>query len=277
MTSALSNMSNLGQRVIVALIGVAILITCIVLNEWAYLIVFGIICLLSMLEFYKLTGLDGLLPLKSWGTFTGLLLYLLSFLVEHGDLSSKYYFIVLPIATSIFFIKLYKKSDERPFTNIAYTFLGVLYVALQFAFLNMIAFTDGVYNYQIIMGILLLLWASDSGAYFAGTRFGKTKLFERVSPKKSWEGFVGGLILNLGVAWALSHYFPFFPLWKWVVIGVIVSVAGTYGDLVESLFKRGIEIKDSGKTLPGHGGFLDRFDGLLLSVPFIVAFIELTK
>jgi phosphatidate cytidylyltransferase len=129
----------------------------------------------------------------------------------------------------------------------------------------------------LVMGCLFLLWASDSGAYFAGTKFGKTKLFERVSPKKSWEGSMGGFAASMLVGVVLGRYFTSLPLWQWLVIGLIIVVAGTYGDLVESLFKRSIKIKDSGSIIPGHGGFLDRFDGLLLSVPFIVAFLKLVN
>ncbi|MCL4155446.1 UNVERIFIED_CONTAM: hypothetical protein GTU68_014602 [Idotea baltica] len=133
----------------------------------------------------------------------------------------------------------------------------------------------GSYQFELVVGILLLTWASDTGGYFAGTMFGKTKLFLRISPKKSWEGFVGGTILTLLIAVAMSYYADILPLWKWLMIGVLTVTAGTYGDLVESLFKRSINIKDSGETLPGHGGFLDRFDALLLSLPFIAAFLKL--
>ena len=159
--------------------------------------------------------------------------------------------------------------------NIAYTFLGIIYVALPFALICVLSMVLGRYSWQIVLGCLFLLWASDTGAYFAGTNFGKTKLFERVSPKKSWEGSIGGFILAMFIAYILSIYFEDIEGWKWYVIGAIIVIAGTYGDLVESLFKRSIKIKDSGSVIPGHGGFLDRFDGLLLSVPFIIAFLKL--
>ncbi|MFT7363875.1 MAG: phosphatidate cytidylyltransferase, partial [Algoriphagus sp.] len=158
----------------------------------------------------------------------------------------------------------------------AFTFLGIFYVAVPFSLLNLAVFSvDGVYMYEILIGCLLILWATDTGAYFAGTRFGKTKLFERVSPKKSWEGFLGGAFSAIGVAFILARYFHVIEDWKWLVIAGIIIIAGTYGDLIESLFKRSIEIKDSGNGLPGHGGFMDRFDGLLLSAPFITAFLKI--
>jgi phosphatidate cytidylyltransferase len=176
-----------------------------------------------------------------------------------------------------FFIKLYKSEDEKPFKNIAYTFLGVIYVALPFALIIILAFLtpDFRFSWQRPLGCLFLLWASDTGAYFAGTKFGKTKLFERVSPKKSWEGSIGGFVAAMLVSFVLTQYFDDLEDWQWYVCGAIIVVAGTYGDLVESLFKRSIKIKDSASTIPGHGGFLDRFDGLLLSVPFIITFLKM--
>jgi phosphatidate cytidylyltransferase len=200
----------------------------------------------------------------------------LTFFIEKGDLAYQNYYILSPLLTLIFFIKLYKSKDEKPFKNIAYTFLGIIYVALPFALLTVLAFIkNDTYDPNIVLGCLFLLWASDSGAYFAGTKFGKTKLFERVSPKKSWEGSIGGMIAAMLVATIISRYYTNYSAFQWYSIGIIIVVAGTYGDLVESLFKRSINIKDSADTIPGHGGFLDRFDGLLLSIPFIIPFVKL--
>ncbi len=275
MKSRLDKYSNLTQRVIVAIAGVAIIITAIYWQPWSYFAVFLIITFFSMREFYKLVGIDGYLPLSFWGTLTGILIYTFTFLVQMNLITPDILFLVFPLSSIIYFIKLYKKSDVKPFTNIAYTFLGILYVALPFSLLHIIAFCTGIYRFEIITGILLLTWASDTGGYFAGTRYGKTSLFKRISPKKSWEGFIGGAILTLAIAFLLSIFADVFPLWKWMTIGLLTVIAGTYGDLVESLFKRSIRIKDSGASLPGHGGFLDRFDALLLSVPFIAAFLRL--
>jgi phosphatidate cytidylyltransferase len=177
----------------------------------------------------------------------------------------------------VYLVKLYKKNERKPFTNIAFTFLGIIYVAVPFALFNIAAFEDGVYNYEIIWGCLFILWACDTGAYFAGTFFGKRKLFERISPKKSWEGFFGGAALALLFAFGIAQFFHSYSVTEWMIIGVIIVVGGTYGDLVESLLKRSIEIKDSGTILPGHGGFLDRFDGLLIAIPFIVVYVELLR
>lgn len=269
----LSKYNNLTQRIITAFLGAILIVTSIVLSEWAFFTVFFVICLFTQLEFYKLVGLDGMLPLKFWGTFCGLVIYSLIFLIEKQILSVDFYFFIFPVSSSIFFVKLYKKTDKKPFTNIAFTFLGIIYVAIPISLMNILAFTRGGYSWQIIIGTLLLHWASDTGAYFAGVRFGKTKLFERISPKKSWEGSIGGAILACAFAYGLSHYFTDLLWREWFIIAGISVIAGTYGDLIESLFKRSIHIKDSGSSIPGHGGFLDRFDGLLLSLPFIVAFL----
>ncbi|MEL7006272.1 MAG: phosphatidate cytidylyltransferase [Bacteroidota bacterium] len=275
MTSILSKYNNLTQRIIAALIGAVVIISCIFYSPWTYFFIFLFICIITQLEFYKLLGLDGLLPLKFFGTFCGSLIFSLSFLVENETISGKYYFTIFPAFACIYLIYLYRRQSVKPFRGIAFTFLGILYVAVPFALLNIIAFHLGEYKFELILGALLILWASDTGAYFAGVRFGKRKLFERVSPKKSWEGSIGGLLLATSMAYGLYYFTDVMPLWEWLFFGFIIVIGGTYGDLVESLFKRSIEIKDSGRLIPGHGGFLDRFDGLLLAAPFLVAFIKI--
>ena len=200
--------------------------------------------------------------------------FLLVFLYRGGPYFQSLLRPDFPLVSCVYIIKLYKKSEHKPFTNIAFTFLGIFYIAIPFALLNIASFENKQYNYQIMWGCLFILWASDTGAYFAGTLLGKNKLFERISPKKTWEGLFGGVVLAAIITYGIAHYFTSLALWQWVTIAAIIIVGGTFGDLVESLLKRSIEIKDSGDALPGHGGFLDRFDGLLISAPFIVAFLE---
>jgi phosphatidate cytidylyltransferase len=273
----LRSLSNLQQRVIAAIIAVPFLLFCVLYSDYTFLVLFLVIGALAQLEFYKLVGsISDNLPLTFYGTFCGAVMHVLTFFIEKGDLAYQNYYILSPLLTLIFFIKLYKSKDEKPFKNIAYTFLGIIYVALPFTLLTVLAYIkNDTYDPNIVLGCLFLLWASDSGAYFAGTKFGKTKLFERVSPKKSWEGSIGGLVTAMLVATIISRYFTNYSAFQWYAIGIIIVVAGTYGDLVESLFKRSINIKDSADTIPGHGGFLDRFDGLLLSIPFIIPFVKL--
>ncbi len=271
----LSKYNNLTQRAITALIGTMVVVGSILWGPWSYFVVFLFLAICTQIEFYNLVKAHGIVPLKYLGTFSGTLIFTLTFLIEQQILDQNWYFAIFPLVSIIYFIKLYKKNETRPFTNIAFTFLGIIYVAIPFSLINVIAFNDGPYNFEPIVGMLFLLWASDTGAYFAGTAFGKTKLFERVSPKKSWEGSLGGAALSLGFAYVFSIYFTDILLSEWLIISGIIVITGTYGDLVESLFKRTLEIKDSGQVLVGHGGFLDRFDGLLLSVPFILMFLKI--
>jgi phosphatidate cytidylyltransferase len=288
--TALSKYSNLTQRIITGLLGSGAIIYGLAVSEWAYFAIFFIICFFSLREFYKLSAFDGLLPLKTVGILIGMVIFCLSFFIERQDISSKYYFVIFPLMALVYMIKLYKKGEYKPFTNIAFTFLGIFYIAVPLSLLNHVVFHEiqpewkviNTYSFQVILGILLILWATDTGAYFAGTFLGKHKLFERISPKKTWEGFIGGALLAGIIAFVfnliLANYNKqFLSVTDWIVITIIIVVGGTFGDLVESLLKRSIEIKDSGSSIPGHGGFLDRFDGLFISAPFVVAYLELFK
>lgn len=281
METPVKKYSNLTQRLITGILGSAAIIAGVSYSQWTYFAIFFIICLFTLLEFYNLVGLDGLAPQKAFGTLCGVLIFCLSFFIEgriplNGKaMPTEFYILIFPIISCIYMIKLYKKFERKPFTNIAFTFLGIFYVVVPFVLLNVIVFDGGVYNFEIILGSLLILWASDTGAYFAGTFFGKRKLFERISPKKSWEGFIGGAVLALIFAYGSSQFLHTLTISQWIIVGIIIIVGGTFGDLIESLLKRSIEIKDSGDSLPGHGGFLDRFDGLLISAPFIAAYLEI--
>lgn len=293
MNKPLSKYSNLTQRIITGLLGSAAIIYGLIVSEWAFFAIFFIICFFSLREFYKLSIADGLVPLRTIGITIGMIIFCLSFFIERQYLDSKYYFAIFPLMALVYMIKLYKKGEHKPFTNIAFTFLGIFYIAAPLSLLNHVIFRNSgsslgligclensSYYFQPILGILLILWATDTGAYFAGTFLGKHKLFERISPKKTWEGFVGGAVLAGVIAFVynliLANYDKqFLSTIDWVVITIIIVVGGTFGDLVESLLKRSIEIKDSGSSIPGHGGFLDRFDGLFISAPFVVAYLEI--
>lgn len=180
----------------------------------------------------------------------------------------------------IFIFEIYRNT-KKPFINIGITFLGVLYVALPFSLLNFIAFPDlhlhllqnERYNPHILLGMIYMIWINDTGAYLVGSKFGKTKLFERISPKKSWEGSIGGAAFALIGAYIISIYYTDIEMIDWFIISGIVIVFGTLGDLVKSLLKRSIGVKDSGTILPGHGGILDRFDSIILSSPFVLIYI----
>lgn len=272
--STLSNLSNLQQRVIAAFVGGIGILYSIYANQWSFFAMFLFIGINCQVEFYRLVSNELAKPNMFLGLFIGIMNLIFTFCYMQSWLEACWFLLNFPLISLIFLQELYRKKDN-PFANISFTLIGIIYTSLPFSLMVASAFVkgDGQYSYQIIMGCLLMLWASDSGAYFAGKNLGKRKLFERISPKKTWEGSIGGLLSSLLFAFVLSFWFTDLELWKWLVLAVIIVVIGSYGDLVESLFKRSIKIKDSGSFIPGHGGFLDRFDGLLLAVPFITTFL----
>jgi phosphatidate cytidylyltransferase len=177
----------------------------------------------------------------------------------------------------IFIIKLFENTHNE-FSTLAFQVLGLMYITLPLVMLTKMGFFNTMdYSPGLPMGFFLLLWTSDTGAYLAGRSLGRTKLFERVSPKKTWEGSLGGLLLTLLVAFFLHRIFDDVGLRDWLIIGTLVVIFGTFGDLFESLLKRNLHIKDSGTILPGHGGVLDRFDGLFLAVPAIFFYLLFTN
>jgi len=229
-------------------------------------------------EFYTISLLGDNQPQKVIGIIMGALVFIAFALIAMDLQNAMILLFFLPLIYLVFVIELFRKN-KNPFRNIAFTLLGIVYVALPFALLNLIAVrsTNGVYEPRILIGILLILWASDTGAYLVGSRIGKRKLFERISPKKSWEGSFGGAVLSLIAAYVNTRMFPVFPSGNWFVIAFLIVIMGTFGDLVESLYKRSKNVKDSGAILPGHGGILDRFDSLILASPFIYTYLEWTK
>ena len=176
--------------------------------------------------------------------------------------------------------ELYLKR-ENPIGNWAHTMLSQVYIALPFALLNVISFqndfvsSEVTYNPILPLSVFIFLWMSDTGAYCIGTLVGKHRLFERISPKKSWEGSIGGAVVALIAAAVLAHFFHTLNLWEWMGLALTIVVFGTWGDLTESLFKRQLGIKDSGRILPGHGGMLDRFDSALMAIPAATVYLYL--
>ncbi|GAB3827259.1 phosphatidate cytidylyltransferase [Hymenobacter jeollabukensis] len=163
-----------------------------------------------------------------------------------------------------------EKQPFSPFPNVGVALLGLFYVTLPMSGLNVLAFTAGGYDYRRIFGLLFMVWAADTGAYAAGKTFGKHKLALSISPGKTWEGWVGGTLLTLAVGWALGYLIPEMPLVTRLVAALVVAVFGVLGDLAESMLKRSVGVKDSGRIMPGHGGLLDRFDAFLFVVPVLV-------
>ena len=234
-------------------------------------------------EYYALIKNSGAKPKIFFGMLTSLSAYVLSTLIASGLLEAKYIaLLILPLLTAMI-TGLYGE-EKKPFETLAHTFFPVLYAGLPLCLFPFAAFSHtglstllphnyGTFSPGIVIGFFALIWANDTGAYLAGITFGRHRLFERISPKKSWEGFVGGVIFAAVSGWLLSAWLGVVSDIQWVVIALIVSVFGTYGDLVESMLKRSVGVKDSGSIMPGHGGFLDRFDSTLLAFPAIYLFI----
>lgn len=269
-------MTNLAQRFATGLSGAAILITAILWSETTFLLLLVLMSALCLLEFYKLCKGDNIQPQIFLGVIFGILPFISPLLHSAFEIPINLLPIILIIPFLIFIRELYTKS-AKPFTNIAFTLLGIIYISAPLFMFYLFAFQssnaiDAGYVGENILGFFLILWATDTGAYFAGKFLGKNKFFERISPKKTWEGFIGGALLGLSVAFVVSKYVTSFSMIDWLITAVIIIITGALGDLVESMFKRSINIKDSGNILPGHGGVLDRFDGLFIAAPFVFVY-----
>lgn len=181
---------------------------------------------------------------------------------------------VLPLLWLI--IELFLKESNP--INVGLNLLGLKYIAFPISASFFIVYQNGEYHWQYLLALMIFMWINDAFAYAAGSLFGKHKLFPRISPGKTWEGFSGGLIGTILGSFLIYYYFPhpeLHPLKTYIILAIIATVAGTIGDLIESMFKRYLGIKDSGSVLPGHGGFLDRFDSLLLAIPIAALYIVL--
>ncbi|HCN84521.1 MAG TPA: phosphatidate cytidylyltransferase [Sphingobacteriaceae bacterium] len=259
-------------RAITGIFFVAAMLASVLLGEYVFSVFLLFLSLLCLDEFYRLVKTDNIKPLRIPGIILGLGVFIPigSYFLKGDEWTC--ILIAVPLSVLIFLTELYRKN-EAPFHNIAYTFLGIIFAVIPFSFFHALGFIEGVYNFHFPLGFLLMLWAHDTGAYLFGIKFGKNRLFERHSPKKSWEGLFGGIATSLLVSWILSIYYKELPAIHWAGISLIIAVFGTYGDLVESMMKRSMDKKDSGSLLPGHGGLLDRFDGLLLSAPLVFIYL----
>ena len=267
------SLKTLGIRAITGAIFVATIVGSILWNKYSFAVVFIGFTAMATAEFYKLVedlthtprGTKFVDVLGSIMLFLTLYIYADKDFDMSGIITAPYlvYFLVR------FIMQLYDKA-ERPLEGWAYSFLGQIYVALPFALCNILYYR---FSPLILLSLFAFIWVNDTGAYLVGCTIGKHRLFERISPKKSWEGFWGGLILAAGAAYLASLYIDVLNTWQWIGLALICSVFGTWGDLCESLIKRSLNVKDSGNTLPGHGGWLDRFDSILLAVPAAILYL----
>ena len=268
---------NLQLRILTALsLGLGF-VGAIYISAYAAIALFATLLLLGLFEFFRIAAsIDAQINPNRPLTIVlaiclfGILAILPGFL-RLDLLFPQDYFLALGILFTLILIlfsaELFR-NKPKPLENIAFGIFSVAYLAIPFGLIISSSFdSEGNYQAWNILYFFFFMWASDTGAYFAGRFFGKRKLFERLSPKKTIEGFIGGMLASGLLGWAAHSHLGKFGLIEWIGIGVLLSITGTAGDLFESMLKRQAGIKDSGNILPGHGGILDRFDSALLSAP----------
>jgi phosphatidate cytidylyltransferase len=235
----------------------------------SFLLLFGIFLLIAVSEFCDLVQLKKIFPLS-----IGAAGYFLFSYFEVSPSSS----ILLLVATLFVSVKAFlflfdtQQKTLDPLSKYVYL---IGYVILPIILVTKIPFINNVFTPKVIISIFILIWTNDTFAFIVGKSIGKHKLFERISPKKTIEGFVGGLVFALIFSILIAKYFVFHPVFHWIMIALIVSIFGTIGDLVESKFKRMANVKDSGKIMPGHGGILDRLDSVIFAAPFVFLFYQI--
>ncbi|MDR0799532.1 MAG: phosphatidate cytidylyltransferase [Dysgonamonadaceae bacterium] len=262
-------MNNFQLRSVTGALYVALITVGILINSYTFLGLFSLVVWLCLREFYCLVNAQKRTAILIWpNCLGGVLLFISTYLYASGICGRFIFCIYLLYLVATFISELYKKQSD-PLNHLAYIFLGQVYIALPLALLNGLAFpalAGGSYYSLLVLALFIFLWVNDTFAYSVGVLFGKHRLFPRISPKKSWEGFFGGLVFTVMSSLIFAHFEPEIPYYHWIGMSIIVVIFSTWGDLVESLMKRTFEVKDSGHALPGHGGFLDRFDSLLLAV-----------
>ena len=279
------DVKNFVTRTLAGIVLVAVIIAATVWSPYSFGLLFMLISLLATQELLKL--------LTKKTTFLGGVsaMLFLAIYAEHAMMFSERMIVIVWVVYGMSLLTAMigqlwntKTNPVEAWMHIAYS---QIYVAVPFAVLNMIAFFRGQFTPVLVLSMLVFIWANDSFAYLTGSLFGRHRMFERVSPKKSWEGFIGGNIFALVAAYLMSildqplsnllvgHDGASLELWQWLVFAQIVVVFGTLGDLVESLLKRTLGVKDSGAAIPGHGGWLDRFDSLIFAAPVVASYLYL--
>lgn len=278
--------TNLRQRLIVGVLGGAFFVGALLWRPESLVLLLLALTVAGTLEFYRLLTTAGFRPDRPLGV--GLAVLGLGSLLAGttGWPATWLPWLLAPMGVLVMVRELYQPAHPQPFVNIALTWAGALYLAVPLGLLFFLAFPGNAFAGALaehsfsglpVLGLVLLIWAADTGAYAAGRLWGRRKLFPRHSPGKTWEGWLGGTLLTMAAAVGINHWMPnALTLTQWLGAGVLVSIFGVWGDLVESMLKRSLGVKDSGTLLPGHGGVLDRFDSLLLAAPFVVAWVKLS-
>ncbi len=277
-------MSNFWARTITGLSMVLLLIAAMAFSYWLLSALFLLVTIFGLWEFYSIFATETIRPQRIFGTIAGALLYISIVVVFRISLPvATISRLVIPILVAVpilflsFVFEIYRKQSQ-PLINVALTITGILYIAVPLALLNLLNGQDAIRFWKlpaILTGFFILAWFYDTSAYLYGKQFGKHKFFERISPKKTWEGTIAGGMVAIFTSVGLHYLAPGISLADWLALAVLIILFGTYGDLAESLFKRSMNIKDSGSILPGHGGILDRFDTIFISVPFVFLYLAL--
>ena len=278
-------MRNLLVRAASGVVIFGVVLGAILWSKWSFAALLLAIIVGGQIEFYRMAQKAGYWPQRAMGVASGILIFIVAFAMmwlfdKSSELDSRYLMItgglvlyIILLLPLMFICELFRKS-ATPIANIATSLMGVVYVAMPLSLLLFIPLLlgGGEWKPWTLLFYIFIIWANDVFAYLFGITLGKHRLFERISPKKSWEGFVGGLIGAMGMGYLAATIMGGDHI-EWIGMALIAAITGVFGDLVESLFKRSVDVKDSGQVIPGHVGWLDRFDALLLSVPF--AFIYL--
>jgi len=267
-------MKNLLKRLLSGFIFVSVLVFSILYSKISFILLFFILMLFCIYEFKKMIKLKSVFPY-----LIGTLLFTFGNILNVEDVPSKMIFeyagVALFLTIFITFASILFAKKEEVISHLGKIFLSVIYIVVPFTLIVQIPFLNTSFNYvnTTILGVFLLIWTNDTFAFLVGTNFGKHKLLERISPNKTIEGFIGGMVFTFTLSYFLAKQFTTLSLVQWVVIAGIVSVFGVLGDLIESMFKRQANVKDSSNFIPGHGGFLDRFDSVIFAAPFIFIYL----
>lgn len=272
-------MNSFVKRTITGVIFVILIIGSVILSHWAFATLFLVVSLGGLFEFFKISKALGANLNKSLLLLMATLLYALISLTAFGFFKPPVLIYGLLVFPVIMATELFRKTST-PLANVAYSIAGLLWIVVPLALLNgFFNLSEGPawHHSGALLGFFLILWIYDSGAYIFGSLFGKRRMLERISPKKSWEGFAGGVLLGILTAFLISASFIEFSLSRWMIIALMIIIFGTLGDLTESMLKRSAGIKDSGSILPGHGGILDRFDAVFIAAPVVFILIFLFR
>jgi phosphatidate cytidylyltransferase len=268
-------LNNFIKRTLAGTAYIFVVIGALLTGPLAFYLVFATATCLAIYEFYTLISKTHIKVQKHTGIFTGFTIFTLSFLVAGEYLQPRWLLVIIPLILLVLIKELFRRNGSSLY-NITFTLAGLIYPALSFAILSLlIFFPDADYHYELVIGIFVLIWTNDTFAYTIGKYAGRTKLFERISPHKSWEGLAGGFFFTLLASFIIARFNPYLDLWNWIITGTMVAVAGTFGDLFESLLKRSVGVKESGKLIPGHGGILDRFDSAIFVFPLVYVLLKL--